>query len=154
MTLPIIITPPSTAALLKLQFHQLTRACELQVFATWYRPPELFFGSTCYGSAIDVWAAGCILTGFASHLSHTACGCWRCAFVLVLFTLTMYLYMSWKADHRHTWGRGGEGHCVNKTWLVWYIVGCAHKHAYAPATLCDSEDRLRVGRESVAATAV
>lgn len=31
-----------------------------QVFATWYRPPELFFGSSCYGSAIDVWAAGCI----------------------------------------------------------------------------------------------
>ncbi|KAL3158807.1 hypothetical protein ABBQ32_011533 [Trebouxia sp. C0010 RCD-2024] len=31
-----------------------------QVFATWYRPPELFFGSTCYSSAIDVWAAGCI----------------------------------------------------------------------------------------------
>ncbi|DBB14813.1 hypothetical protein WJX82_002302 [Trebouxia sp. C0006] len=31
-----------------------------QVFATWYRPPELFFGSTCYGPGIDMWAAGCI----------------------------------------------------------------------------------------------
>eukprot|EP00891_Asterochloris_glomerata_P005265 jgi/Astpho2/5265/fgenesh1_pm.00074_%23_26_t len=30
-----------------------------QVFANWYRAPELFFGSTCYGPAVDVWAAGC-----------------------------------------------------------------------------------------------
>jgi serine/threonine protein kinase len=32
-----------------------------QVFATWYRAPELFFGARQYGSAVDVWAAGCIL---------------------------------------------------------------------------------------------
>eukprot|EP00798_Chlamydomonas_sp_ICE-L_P022421 gene22421-29533_t len=31
-----------------------------QVFARWYRAPELFFGSTCYGFSIDVWAAGCL----------------------------------------------------------------------------------------------
>ena len=40
----------------------------MQVFATWYRPPELFFGSTCYGPGIDVWAAGCILAGAAVYL--------------------------------------------------------------------------------------
>jgi hypothetical protein len=34
-----------------------------QVFALWYRPPELIFGSTCYGFAIDVWAAGCLFAG-------------------------------------------------------------------------------------------
>lgn len=28
------------------------------VFARWYRPPELFFGALKYGLAIDVWAAG------------------------------------------------------------------------------------------------
>ena len=31
-----------------------------QVFARWYRAPELFFGSTCYGPGVDIWAAGCV----------------------------------------------------------------------------------------------
>ncbi|KAL4457820.1 hypothetical protein ABPG75_012685 [Micractinium tetrahymenae] len=31
-----------------------------QVFARWYRPPELLYGSTCYGPGVDIWAAGCI----------------------------------------------------------------------------------------------
>ena len=31
-----------------------------QVFARWYRPPELLFGSTCYGPSVDVWALGCV----------------------------------------------------------------------------------------------
>ncbi|GFH14764.1 protein kinase domain-containing protein, partial [Haematococcus lacustris] len=30
-------------------------------FARWYRAPELFFGASSYGFAIDIWAAGCIL---------------------------------------------------------------------------------------------
>ncbi|CAH8357326.1 unnamed protein product [Eruca vesicaria subsp. sativa] len=31
-----------------------------QVFARWYRAPELLFGSKQYGAAVDVWAAACI----------------------------------------------------------------------------------------------
>ena len=31
------------------------------VFARWYRAPELLYGSTLYGPAVDVWAAGCVL---------------------------------------------------------------------------------------------
>jgi cyclin-dependent kinase 7 len=31
-----------------------------QVFARWYRPPELLYGSTCYGPCVDIWAAGCV----------------------------------------------------------------------------------------------
>ncbi|KAH0920069.1 hypothetical protein HID58_027729 [Brassica napus] len=31
-----------------------------QVFTRWYRAPELLFGSKHYGSAVDVWAVGCI----------------------------------------------------------------------------------------------
>jgi serine/threonine protein kinase len=32
-----------------------------QVFARWYRAPELLFGSKLYGPGVDIWAAGCIL---------------------------------------------------------------------------------------------
>ncbi|GBG67532.1 hypothetical protein CBR_g663 [Chara braunii] len=31
-----------------------------QVFARWYRAPELLFGSRQYGPAVDLWAAGCV----------------------------------------------------------------------------------------------
>ncbi|KAL4202469.1 hypothetical protein AMTRI_Chr02g221270 [Amborella trichopoda] len=31
-----------------------------QVFARWYRAPELLFGTKHYGAGVDVWAAGCI----------------------------------------------------------------------------------------------
>jgi len=31
-----------------------------QVFARWYRAPELLYGSTCYGPGVDIWAAGCM----------------------------------------------------------------------------------------------
>lgn len=31
-----------------------------QVFARWYRAPELLYGSTCYGPGVDIWALGCI----------------------------------------------------------------------------------------------
>ncbi|MQM09444.1 hypothetical protein Taro_042309 [Colocasia esculenta] len=31
-----------------------------QVFARWYRAPELLFGAKHYGPGVDVWAAGCI----------------------------------------------------------------------------------------------
>ncbi|EFH50977.1 hypothetical protein ARALYDRAFT_911536 [Arabidopsis lyrata subsp. lyrata] len=33
---------------------------DAQVFARWYRAPELLFGAKKYGAAVDVWAAGCI----------------------------------------------------------------------------------------------
>eukprot|EP00879_Flechtneria_rotunda_P030368 GHRR01032993.1.p1 GENE.GHRR01032993.1~~GHRR01032993.1.p1 ORF type:complete len:244 (+),score=79.05 GHRR01032993.1:159-890(+) len=30
-----------------------------QVFARWYRAPELLMGSPVYGAGVDIWAAGC-----------------------------------------------------------------------------------------------
>ena len=35
----------------------------LQVFARWYRAPELLFGSNLYGPSVDIWAAGCCFAG-------------------------------------------------------------------------------------------
>ena len=32
-----------------------------RVVTLWYRPPELLFGETKYGSEVDMWGAGCIL---------------------------------------------------------------------------------------------
>lgn len=32
-----------------------------QVFARWYRAPELLFGARHYGAAVDVWALGCVI---------------------------------------------------------------------------------------------
>lgn len=33
---------------------------EANVFTVWYRPPELLFGATCYGPAVDIWALGVV----------------------------------------------------------------------------------------------
>lgn len=32
-----------------------------KVITLWYRPPEILVGATNYGTAVDVWSAGCIL---------------------------------------------------------------------------------------------
>lgn len=31
------------------------------VASRWYRAPELLFGATAYGPAVDMWAAGCVI---------------------------------------------------------------------------------------------
>jgi len=50
-----------------------------QVFARWYRPPELLYGSTAYGPAVDMWAAGCVFAGAPSHPAQGARPCTRCS---------------------------------------------------------------------------
>eukprot|EP00922_Rhytidocystis_sp_ex-Travisia-forbesii_P036986 GHVS01055102.1.p1 GENE.GHVS01055102.1~~GHVS01055102.1.p1 ORF type:complete len:396 (+),score=37.69 GHVS01055102.1:90-1277(+) len=37
------------------------------VATLWYRAPELLFGATCYSTAIDCWAAGCVLGELLAH---------------------------------------------------------------------------------------
>ena len=34
----------------------------LILFFRWYRPPELLYGARNYGTGVDIWATGCILT--------------------------------------------------------------------------------------------
>lgn len=34
------------------------------VVSDWYRPPEIFFGSTYYSYSVDIWSAGCIFAEF------------------------------------------------------------------------------------------
>lgn len=31
-----------------------------RVVTLWYRPPELFLGSTSYGTYVDLWSVGCV----------------------------------------------------------------------------------------------
>jgi CTD kinase subunit alpha len=31
-----------------------------RVITQWYKPPELLFGTTIYGSEVDMWSAGCV----------------------------------------------------------------------------------------------
>jgi serine/threonine protein kinase len=38
-----------------------------QVFARWYRAPELLFGSRAYGGAVDMWGVGCVLAELMSR---------------------------------------------------------------------------------------
>uniref|UniRef100_A0A5B6YXR8 Protein kinase domain-containing protein n=1 Tax=Davidia involucrata TaxID=16924 RepID=A0A5B6YXR8_DAVIN len=40
--------------------HQ-TQPLTSRVVTLWYRPPELLLGATYYGTAVDLWSAGCIL---------------------------------------------------------------------------------------------
>lgn len=37
------------------------------VVTLWYRGPELLFGATVHTTAIDMWAAGCILGELLLH---------------------------------------------------------------------------------------
>ena len=54
----------------------------LQVFARWYRAPELLFGSTSYGPSVDMWAAGCVFAGAefwqSGVIANTTLSCAMC----------------------------------------------------------------------------
>ncbi|KAK9446699.1 kinase-like domain-containing protein [Limtongia smithiae] len=41
--------------------HESTLDYTNRVITLWYRPPELLFGATVYGAAVDVWGAGCLM---------------------------------------------------------------------------------------------
>ncbi|KAI3880293.1 hypothetical protein MKX03_011026 [Papaver bracteatum] len=37
-----------------------TQPLTSRVVTLWYRPPELFLGSTSYGKSVDLWSVGCL----------------------------------------------------------------------------------------------
>ena len=41
-------------------YGEPNRRLSSEVVTLWYRAPELLFGATSYGPAVDIWAAGCI----------------------------------------------------------------------------------------------
>ena len=43
------------------KYQHPLRPLTQMVITLWYRPPELLFGETVYGPAVDMWSAGCIL---------------------------------------------------------------------------------------------
>ena len=44
------------------------------VGTTVYRPPELLFGHSSYGAALDMWAAGCVVAETIASLNGGKCG--------------------------------------------------------------------------------
>ena len=47
-----------------------------QAFTTWYRPPEVWFGSYCYGPPADVYSIGCNTTSTQGKLTWSNCLAW------------------------------------------------------------------------------
>ena len=41
-------------------FGEPGRLMTSQAVTRWYRPPELLFGATAYGAAVDMWSLGCL----------------------------------------------------------------------------------------------
>jgi cyclin-dependent kinase 7 len=54
-------------------YGEPNRRLSSEVVTLWYRAPELLFGATAYGPAVDIWAAGCI---FAE-----VCVAWLCVWI-------------------------------------------------------------------------
>ena len=48
--------------------------CAVQVFASWYRPPELFFGCRSYGAAVDIFSMGLIYAELIKRVPFLAGG--------------------------------------------------------------------------------
>ncbi len=61
------MTMRSASELVSLSFYlndaslRAAHFCSLQVVTLWYRCPELLLGCDTYSTAVDLWAAGCIL---------------------------------------------------------------------------------------------
>lgn len=43
------------------RYQEPAFAMTLPVVTLWYRAPELLFGESCYGPAVDMWSIGCIM---------------------------------------------------------------------------------------------
>ena len=43
------------------KYQHPLRPLTQMVITLWYRPPELLFGETRYGPAVDMWSIGCVL---------------------------------------------------------------------------------------------
>lgn len=86
--------------------------CLLQVFATWYRAPELLYGSTAYGPGVDIWAAGCVFAGR-----------WQCCWVVVGGQVASVLAASSAA-------------LANKTLHQSWAAGMAHDFSQLLPVLC------------------
>lgn len=78
-----------------------TRPFSPQVASRWYRAPEILYGSQKYGTAIDIWAAGCV---FAEMLRGIPLFAVILHFLLLLacqyFTFLLLCKQAWCAQHR------------------------------------------------------
>jgi serine/threonine protein kinase len=99
----------------------------LQVFARWYRSPELLMGAHAYGGSVDIWAAGCVFAGepgvCGGPTMHPVSAGWQMSALLwVVLNCGMAVCVAMG------WG-GGAG--VKGSLYCWY----GHCHAAAPLWL-------------------
>ena len=74
----------------------------MQVFARWYRAPELLFGSKQYGPAVDIWGAACVFAELLLRrpflqvsfvIPHTLCLCWIFGIILYCKSIPEIIYI-------------------------------------------------------------
>ena len=67
-----------------------------QVFARWYRAPELLFGAKQYGSGVDIWAVACIFAELLLRRPFLQVNLLRHGdlFYVCYFPVYLYIYIS------------------------------------------------------------
>lgn len=75
-----------------------TENINMQVASRWYRAPELLYGSSSYGTGVDMWAIGCVFAEMLRRVplfnvnKHFFCSCvCACACVCVYDTFCIFI---------------------------------------------------------------
>lgn len=71
-----------------------------QIVTLWYRPPELLMGTKRYGTKVDIWSAGCIISEMARNgeVLFKGRGEWEVLMAILRFMGTPSRRDSWCAD--------------------------------------------------------
>jgi len=85
-----------------------------QVCSAWYRPPELLYGATLYGPAVDVWAAGCVFAGTDKKRKRARSFSKNQISTSLTFFLFLFLFFSTKSSFC-----AAPGCPARPTWPSW-----------------------------------
>lgn len=124
-----------------------------QVFARWYRPPELLFGSQAYGATIDIWAAGCVFAGGQKMDACTAVACTHaCSRILVLLCTLLRAVPDVSSRTIHTCWAGPAPHCPDCHCIVGLLLAVCMCRAAAAPSVAAWEHRHRPAGQDLPGT--